>query len=39
MQAVSRRGPTAVNSAKAYLDPQADQMAMYSTHHKKLVTQ
>ncbi|MGF9749327.1 NAD(P)/FAD-dependent oxidoreductase [Bacillus velezensis] len=32
-------GPTAVNSAKAYLDPQAEQMAMYSTHHKKLVTQ
>lgn len=30
-------GPTAVNSAKAYLDPKAENMAMYSTHHKKLV--
>ncbi|MGO1134488.1 ferredoxin--NADP(+) reductase [Bacillus subtilis] len=30
-------GPTAVNSAKAYLDPKAKNMAMYSTHHKKLV--
>ncbi len=27
-------GPTAVNSAKAYLDPKAENMAMYSTHHK-----
>ncbi|KXZ23350.1 NAD(P)/FAD-dependent oxidoreductase [Bacillus nakamurai] len=32
-------GPTAVNSAKAYLDPHAEKMAMYSTHHKKLVVQ
>ncbi|MDS9999005.1 NAD(P)/FAD-dependent oxidoreductase [Bacillus atrophaeus] len=30
-------GPTAVNSAKAYLDPEAENMAMYSTHHKKLI--
>ncbi|MYL65052.1 thioredoxin reductase [Bacillus hwajinpoensis] len=27
-------GPKALNSAKAYLDPVAEAMAMYSTHHK-----
>ncbi|WP_166000464.1 NAD(P)/FAD-dependent oxidoreductase [Bacillus sp. Cs-700] len=30
-------GPKALNSAKAYLDPEAEAMAMYSTHHKDFV--
>ncbi|MCA0173889.1 NAD(P)/FAD-dependent oxidoreductase [Bacillus sp. RAR_GA_16] len=30
-------GPKALNSAKAFLDPEADAMAMYSTHHKEFV--
>ncbi len=30
-------GPKALNSAKAFLDPQAEAMAMYSTHHKDFV--
>ena len=28
-------GPKALNSAKAFLDPDAEAMAMYSTHHKE----
>ncbi|WP_273833779.1 NAD(P)/FAD-dependent oxidoreductase [Guptibacillus sedimenti] len=30
-------GPKALNSAKAFLDPDAEAMAMYSTHHKDFV--
>lgn len=30
-------GPTAINSAKAYIEPQAEPMARYSTHHNKLL--
>ncbi|KMM39363.1 NAD(P)/FAD-dependent oxidoreductase [Guptibacillus hwajinpoensis] len=30
-------GPKALNSAKAFLDPDAEAMAMYSTHHKEFV--
>ena len=30
-------GPKALNSVKAYLDPEAQPMAMYSTHHKEFV--
>ncbi|HZG13856.1 MAG TPA: NAD(P)/FAD-dependent oxidoreductase [Candidatus Bathyarchaeia archaeon] len=29
-------GPIALNSAKRYLEPDAQPMAMYSTHHEKL---
>ncbi|PLR77344.1 thioredoxin reductase [Bacillus sp. V3-13] len=28
-------GPTAVNSAKAYLEPEKDLVALYSTHHHR----
>lgn len=30
-------GPKALNSAKAYMDPESEPMAMYSTHHKEFV--
>lgn len=30
-------GPIALNSAKKYLDPHSPEMAMYSTHHEKLL--
>jgi thioredoxin reductase (NADPH) len=30
-------GPTALNSAKLYLDPQANTMAAVSTHHAQLL--
>lgn len=30
-------GPIALNSAVKYLEPAADEMAMYSTHHEKLL--
>ncbi|SHE89266.1 thioredoxin reductase (NADPH) [Seinonella peptonophila] len=30
-------GPKAINSVKRYLDPKALEMAMYSTHHEKLL--
>lgn len=31
-------GPIALNSAKAYMDPDSEPMAMYSTHHKEFVS-
>lgn len=31
-------GPIAINSAARYLEPTAEEMAMYSTHHEKLLT-
>ncbi|RFU69616.1 NAD(P)/FAD-dependent oxidoreductase [Bacillus sp. V59.32b] len=30
-------GPIALNSAKKYMDPAAESMAMYSTHHERLL--
>ncbi len=30
-------GPIAINSAKKYLDPDTEPMAMYSTHHEELL--
>ncbi|MFS0782791.1 NAD(P)/FAD-dependent oxidoreductase [Bacillus sp. 1P06AnD] len=30
-------GPIALNSAKRYMEPGAEEMAMYSTHHEKWV--